>query len=622
MDCNKSIFNCATIMAIIVIGLAEVTVLTGESQEHGLGHSATNCSRNCSIIDNEKLETKLVKAVEHLSSLICLNYVNITLSDSSSNLIHPNMWYWALGRKGQYLLTLPYDFRVLSFGISGHGISTEDVMLECDGDSNGSSIPAECVFETLSKLVHDVSLSVKIESEEYVSLDKSQLCQEYSLPRDIFYGVRIPGYSIYQLQARSNYTCHVKQPNQLVFRSDLDLIKEYNCKITGKVSFSLSVAIMLLVFAVWIVYPSIVEIRKEAQGDQRTSKCGTPSLQNEISIEEKTVNILNISVFLPIDLLWPDTSKRKNCLRKLFWLVVYLLPCIINMVLYGVYVHFEKDYWTRQRLFDEHMQYLLLDLILANALYVIGIILYCFLYKWVNKKIAWHIFFFKILVFILCAFRISALLWLLLELYKLIIEGIIINAEYIGPTSVNIISGVYVVLKTCSAFFDRYQRLFRNIYVIRTKIAQENSNQVQNNEENRQACDIVDVKGNMLICSQNTQAEVPYFLLQDIIRKHLPFCYHVTKTIFIMVVRLYCLSQAAQIVYFVESNTITAVLMEYVVAIVSSAAVASDRMFMFLYREKNLRQKELNTLTEYLRRYASEEGIINFAKLSVQSNNL
>ena len=636
MGYGKKFSNRATVIAIIMICLAEVTILTGKAQEIEFGHSATKCSMNCRIIGYEKLEKKLVKAVNNLASLIRLDFVNISTDTNNSpndSCIHPNMWHWALDSKGEDLMTLPYDYSFFSLGTLAHGICTEEVMVECDDDNTGSSMPPECVFEPLLKLVNDVSQTVEKGNEEYdfVSLVKSQLCQEYLFPVGIFHGTKVPGYSIYELQSRSKYRCHVKQPNETDFKGELDMIEEYNCTTIQKLFYSITFVITVIVLIVWIGHPMIRETQKEAQGDQRPSIVVT----TKRSKKEKTVNILNISLILPIDLVYPAASEIKQnhrilakYLGKMLMCVVYSLPCTIYMVIYLVYVIFEKDYCTRRKWFDDsHKVYFLLDVILANILYLIGIALYCGLYQKVNKKHPislkvnkkhpiclkvikkYQIFLIilKIVVFALCSFRISALIWLLIEFVGLIIYGIIINAESVGATWVNVISGFYFVLKSVLAFFDRYQRLFRNIYLIQIKIDRENANLVEDNEENRQA---IDAKG-VNICSQNTQSEIPVILLQEIISKYLPLGSHVKNTILFMIPPLVFLVVVTSVVYHVESNATIAVLIEYFVVIVSSAAVASDRMTgkLCLSRDKNLRKEELNSLTEYLRSKAKEKGI-------------
>ena len=618
----KKFSNRATVIAIIVICLVEVTILTGKAQEIGLGHSATECPMNCRIINNEKLERKLVNAVNNVSSLIRLDFVNVTDTNNSPNdsPIHPNMWHWALDTKGEDLLKLPYDYSFFSFGTLARRICTVEVKVECDDDNIGSSMPPECVFEPLLELVNDVSHTVRSEKEneeyEFVSLVKWQLCQEYSSTGNQFFGTKVPGYSIYELQARSEYRCHV--PNETDYKSDSDMIK-HNCTTIHKLFYSISFVITVIVLIVWIGLPMIRETQNESQGDRRPSIVVTTNLPNTSrSNEEKTVNILNISLILPIDLVYPAASEIKQnhrilvmCLRKLLMFVVYSLPCTIYMVIYLIYVNKVKEYCIR-RLFSDHDNkvYFLLDVILANMSYLIGLAFYCGLtglYPKMNKKHPYSLIVLKIAVYALCSFRLSALIWLIIEFVGLLIYGIIINAGSVGPTWVNVISGVYFVLKTVLAFFDRYQRLFRNIYFIQIEINRENANQVEDNEKNRQA---IDAKG-VNTCSQNTQSEIPVILLQEIISKYLPLGSHVIKTILFMIPPLVFLVVVTCVVSHVESNTNIAVLMEYFVVIVSSAAVASDRMTgkLCLSREKNLRQEELNRLTEYLRSKAKEKGI-------------
>ena len=454
------------------------------------------------------------------------------------------------------------------------------------------------------------------------------ICREVSHSPPFFRGTQIPGYSVFELQASSSFDCygsvnetHSSWPDSETYSCDL-------LKVLFIVTWVLlSLAIIYEIIRIY-VYPgtegenslqedenSLQEDENTSQGDRNLTRRREDTTRGPNELEytgrqergteiDETINILQISlVFLVYRAM--ATCKQK-CILLFICTVVHLIPFLVYFIAFSVFTS-KQEYKHRSALLGNSLFLIrvwLLDFILANALYVAGTVIFL---RFINKhglndstaqpcsrkgkrtKLACYC-----LVSVLCFFRFSATVLLLLEVLSLIVVGIAINISFVGPAWINIAAGCLVILNTTICFFDKYQNLFNEIYSVGTKVDKENLRHKILSQSN----------GNQ----PQTKFEISSRLLKDIIRKRLPLHLHFFKTVRHFIAIGMFLGFLAGIVIAIDRNTNIPVIVEYILTVVPMISLAAGKIkgnpCLANWKEKNLVQDHLYGLEEDLRQYA------------------
>lgn len=262
-----------------------------------------------------------------------------------------------------------------------------------------------------------------------------------------------------------------------------------------------------------------------------------------------------------------------------------------------------------------------LDFALANIMYIDGAIVYLYFvhkyrvgnqvqvieepYDWKSKKVRlyWYT-----AVAVLCFFRFSATVMLLVEIVILTVIGISINIRYGSPIWVNVIIGTFFLFANIIQFFDSYQHLFTKIYSVGTKVDKgdyPNKFFEQTNDGSPQL--VFKIKSS---------------LLRDIIRKWLPLQRHLLYTIMYIIVGFAFLAVIAVVVVFIDRTTQVTSFVEYVITAVPFVFAAIGKLGGSALtaggRAKNRAQDKILKLEEDFREYAQTgKGFLNLKAIQL-----
>lgn len=572
--------------------LAEPARQRRSSTENAM-FSTLNCTQQLFPMNEtvEAIVDKLSDVTDDYVSLVRLNINNGNPPEQNDRVT----WHWGLGARGRTMMYFPYDNRSLSLTTLSYGLHSVSISLNGDQLQN-ESVSDSCLVYSLSKLVQQVRLRVINSGGFSDDVEDDIICKEW-FSDSCFAATKIPGYSIFELQASTYHECW--NVNMTCVQGDCNMNRSFRIYCTFlRAAFGSTYVLLLLVLigGLFHIYSKAYNYPDGVFAD--------------------SVNILQINLIPPANLMFvPKCSKGSSdkqghykCLYMGYWIFLFIIPFVFYLGAFLWYVTGDEYAYRSDKRGNVYKNVFVwgLDFGLANILYIIGAcIALDFIYKYriENPKLCIEIpnnFESKKLkiaycsgAFLLCFFRLSAAVMLLVEILILAVIGLAINIKYGSPIWINWIVGVLVCIANVIMFFDSYQHLFNMIYSVGAKVDRDGGFEKKIFESTND--------GSM-------QFTIKSELLRNVIRKWLPFWNHIFKTFAYIFVGTVLLVGLASVIIFIDRIANVSSLVEYLITafplVIAAAVKFKGTSLTAGGKAKNRTQDKLLQLEEDFRKFA------------------